>query len=392
MPLHTIPLCSFSYVGEFYSGATFKYDTTENIVKSSSKMLYEKYRGRLRKYDNNTLNLLTKEVVKNKEFQINSSNIEFYKNIGKQVEQLYRSINKNYEKSLLSLVENQLQFSKVTHLVKTTIKNIFISKNKALNRYNIRALNIGYGNNLEIKRKASINFNFYKQLKIKRKANGIIINKDLIWLHRLNESRINKNDSIFRVKRYKHRGLGIYNINKELDSIIDRDIDLKNNNITIERCNVKLIIKSKDKYIQRKVHIIPTINVLQNQLMYKVTNNNIYTIIKNKYIRRINNKNIAKMNLNKLMNKVITTNIETYNNKYTNNFKKISTKYISKNKSVYRLKKCCVPRKLLNYSTNENSIWMYRLNKNRIYKTLNSYMDKIVRRSIYVQNNIVILN
>src|SRR3712207_7384319 len=98
MPLHTIPLCSFSYVGEVYSSTIFKYDTTENIVKSSSKMLYKKYRVRLKKCDSKALNLLTKEIVKRDRLEIQSNNIEFYKNIGKQLEQLYINIKKNCEK------------------------------------------------------------------------------------------------------------------------------------------------------------------------------------------------------------------------------------------------------------------------------------------------------
>ncbi|KEH99968.1 hypothetical protein [Clostridium botulinum] len=408
MPLHTIPLCSFSYVGEFYSGATFKYDTTEDILKSSSKMFYKKHRGRLKKYDNNTLSSLTKKVVKNKEVEMNFNNISVYKNIAKQVKQICRNINENYKKSLLSLKESQLELHKVNHLVKSTIDNMFISKNKILNRYDIKNSTISHNKNLQINRKPSINFKVYKQLKIKKKSNYVFINKNLIWVHRLNESYINatlnlymnkisnyhmnNNVSVFLVQRYKYKGLGIYDLNKYLNYIIPRAIHIKNNTIAIERCNVKLLIKSKEKYIQRKRYPKSRINALQHKMLHKIANRSIYKIIENRHINIININYSAKVNSNKLLINVITRNIEICLRTYIKRFEKISMKYILKNRIVNNLKRYCIPRQLLDYSISSNLIWMYRVTKKPlgIYNK-NKALNYITNIDIHVKNSNILV-
>ncbi|BCZ46926.1 hypothetical protein psyc5s11_29930 [Clostridium gelidum] len=118
MPLHNlVPLCSFKYVGDTLSGATFNYDTLSGLTKSENKILYK-----------------TNDPI------INKNNNKLLTNLFKNIAIITK--NKNLEKEKSTLIKCELK------MVSSYIRKINIGENKDLRVLNYNELCLASDKNL----------------------------------------------------------------------------------------------------------------------------------------------------------------------------------------------------------------------------------------------------
>ncbi|WP_315114572.1 hypothetical protein [uncultured Clostridium sp.] len=327
MPLHTIPLCSFSYVGDALSGATLKYDTRNKVEKEKLKLAYRKNHFEIEKSDSQ---LLYKNSINNFEGFIGEKllyedSINFYKNTEikniekedknidlntcKEVNKEYKSIELakykdlnreevNVNKNLsLDLAKQNRDFYKTNDIQLKTIskdKNIIISSNKELDR-NKNMVGINKHSNLSFDIDNILNLNIadasiYLNRQIEQ---GIYINT-LLELERLNLEKEIIKENVAYVDRWNSKNLDIIE-DKILDRLKVRNLHVANgllylfkfqeysifnlNTIYAERIDIKgidnysTILTYKDSI--KDIHKMEQFNLLYKHLlkdMYKAKN------------------------------------------------------------------------------------------------------------------------
>lgn len=335
MPLHKIPLCSFNYVGETLSSATFKYDISENINKNQAKLFYKKERKEITKLDNRLAYSNDIKINKNmKSKEVINTNTEIYTGTRKELNKSYSGINKNdyiklnnackdickHEGKNINVIDNYLCKSRENYLgsiikkieKETKIflskgnlivdvkgyKNIVASRTNRLDKNiemqveisnfseilkNNTMLNISNVNSdKEIKIFHSINLDKYKYKKLDK-----ILNKDFDIINELDLSLSNfswlKRNDLSNLDIEKNRAIEINNL---------RQMALINMSCNVVRYNIKKLDLIDNYYIDKKAieQIDKNIN---SYLMYK-TNNLILSKYRYLTLARYNNKNILR--------------------------------------------------------------------------------------------------
>lgn len=94
MPLHSVPLCSFKYVGDVYTKALFDYNFSCNIFKTKSKYV-DKVENKIYKRQSKIISKNAKDIKKNDIKIVLKENGILDKSKGKCLSTLYKSISIN---------------------------------------------------------------------------------------------------------------------------------------------------------------------------------------------------------------------------------------------------------------------------------------------------------
>ncbi|WMJ80978.1 hypothetical protein RBU49_01625 [Clostridium sp. MB40-C1] len=338
MPLHTIPLCSFSYVGDTLSSATFKYDAISGISKNETRLLYAEetkvdktdtksfYSStiEINKKDNLILSRDAIDVTKAKTIDVDKSSIDITKHKEKEVNTFDNNIDKFIAKEL-NCCESVMNKEDILALDYNSI-NIDIAKNKNLSDDTILEMStdipkqIIRNNKLELdnenKTKQLENYNICKEVNIN---SNIELSRDFIKNMNIGSNKnleieklpteINNSNTVI-VERFRKKNLDIKSDNKFIDTNRVKNIDIKDNNNTIIRVNEKKADILQNIYVQRQI-IKRMLNDTSTKLMYKINN---FKLDKYKFIEldRFNIKDMMKFHYSRLS--YINTLKEVYKN------------------------------------------------------------------------------
>lgn len=319
MPLHTIPLCNFKYARDVYSSANFKYDTTEEIRKEETKLIYR-----------NTL----VDIDKNGETKF------LYTNLGD-------TLNKESRKYLYC--ENYI-INKEKNVFLNGEQSIGFNKNKYVELNKSEDIDINMAADMEFEDTRDIDINIEIDKSISNvennelnKSSSLIMDKGNLQLYKsesinankITEKEILENRLVRNFKLEKNICLEKHSINY-LDRIRFRYLDVSKLEL-IKKHGVKNIDKSKHNLVN-KINL-KNINIEDNSIRVKrnITKNTIKNISPIG-LNRINVKQADKMYKNILMYRTILKKIDKY--KYTDELNRIQIKNIWINadkKYFYRL-------------------------------------------------------
>ncbi|MBC2580004.1 hypothetical protein [Clostridium sp. DJ247] len=348
MPLHTMPLCSFSYVGDVLSSATFKYDTTDEVFKSKERLFYKKSVYEIEKtneklfYKNSTVIdeseavLLYKndcKIDRHKEVSINAE----FKDI--LIENLDKKLNSNDLRVHKTEIKNigNIERDLITNLSKefesTADIQINIKDSKQLSINDLRKLNKNILMNLGKEKDIEITRVIVKDIQRDNILQNININTN-IFLDKSLLRGMSKAEEILFTDRIIDKGLDIINDGIQLDRLNQHNADKRIVNLFLYRHNVKSIDKSIENNFYEKIILrymdkaeISEFycrdntknlgNNLHTQLIYK----DIEDLIKDKsmnFIYKVNIVPIAKINQSKLFYRDALTKINQFKNFYLN--------------------------------------------------------------------------
>lgn len=322
MPLHTIPLCSFSYVGDTLFSTEFAYDTRENINKSKNTLLYE---ANPQEIEVNHSKLLYKEfgnINKEKERLLYSEDLEVDKTVQKLLYMKDTEINRETNKALK---KNDLEFSenktyqlkdRDTEINKAKLVNLDANIDLGLTKPNIYQCS---RNNLEfIKAKEFVLDKVIKYKEISKE------NK-VIELGRIDTSNIDKLSFYNLFIELNQMNYSIYN--KYLYAETDKQIYKEINTIYLDRDKIKNLRMCENPLYNYKGIDVPIFlnNILSvdnvqgkdidKNVIYKFIYKdykNILTNNSNKNITDITIANISKDKSDRLMYKRIIKNIDLF--------------------------------------------------------------------------------
>lgn len=381
MPLHTFPLCTLKYVGDIYPGATFKYDTRENIAKDKCKLFYKNANKEIEKMDSKLLYSNISIVDKNKIINIElNTDDELYKSIEIKLDKTNKIINRPIEKELQSKNKEIIK-NRFLDLNSIDI-GVDILKNKDLVATNSIELVKGYEKQLDKKTEDNLhyfneninlnNVNVLKDINIESNIEinrvfekGIDVNSNLNIDKVVRQQTLNKTEYIY-VDRNKEKRLDITK-DKYVSENTIIDINIENDIIILDRYSNKKLNELSDKYLDKEIKkdIFKNINTL---LMYK-TNNLSLDKHNSTSLERENVKDIAsvangklfdidvlrilsKINSNLELDKIITKDI------FIN-----SKRHLDRITDIYMYKQDSVSLKNRSYIDIYNHVDVYGLNK-----------------------------
>lgn len=360
MPLHTIPLCSFSYVGDTLSSATFKYDTTDKILKAKEKLFYkykiieiDKARGDklLYKYSYDVEKKNNKYLYKENPTMIK----EFEKNL--KVED--KEMNKNKNMSLEDIGIIEFNKNKSIELGQNEDIAINIETDKELQSKDNIAIDIGIDKNLLEFRDTLINKN-NRVINMAAREDLQLDKSESIYTNKIAEKGLDKSQFMQNLRLEKN-----INIIKHDYRFFNRIFSKK---IDIDR--LRFVEKYGDKYIDKdKYNFIDRVNInkidtIENPDMLKRIG--ITKVLKPSMINNLDRvviKRISKDYNTKLMYKILLKNMEKY--KYIDALDRINIKSIDKDK---------------------NKRYFYREGLKAIDKYYNRYLDREAITSIQKDN------
>ncbi|MGY0372465.1 hypothetical protein [Clostridium sp. JNZ J1-5] len=390
MPLHTIPLCSFDYVGDTLSSATFRYDARECLSKNRTKLCYAENKLEIDKNDNKSCYSSNIKINKNssKDVVINDDN-EIGKNIKIRLDKTNKSINKSTEKELSSIEK----FIIKENLLELSSNKIEIDMLKGKNLLNM--------NNIELSKEWKRQLNRDLDYKLDNSNKGVDLDnvstiKDIniksnIKLDRVFEQGIDINSNVnvaitrqqildktvsTHLDRDKEKRLDVALNNKYVDINITRDIDTKDNILNVNRVAIKEADILTSIYLDRenKKKFLKTIN---SSLAYKINN---FKLDKYSYIdvERDNVRDIIKPIDTKLF--------------YINTLKRISkfNNTLGLNKdTIYRASKYStveLDKDILNNINKYNVMELDKDKISKIFKSKSNSIESIRSNNIYKED------
>ncbi|WP_142415398.1 hypothetical protein [Hathewaya massiliensis] len=371
MPLHTIPLCSFTYVGDNLSSATFKCDTREDISKNKTKLFYKKNETEINKIDIKSFYGSTNEIDKysGKDIIINANN-EVYKNIEISLDKTNKLISKSTAKELnfiekeiikenlsaLNCNDVDINMLKAKNLLDTHCLGLFkdVSLKQFVRDSKIELSNSDYTINVEnynkskyitIEFSTGLDLDFLKGMSINSSINIDVTRKQ--ELTKTSATYLDKN---------KEKGLGIIKNNRYLDKYTIRSMNIKNNILNVNRVDIKKADILTSIYLDRE----------NEKGLRQITNSNLVYKINNFRLNKYNYTNIEKDNIKNIVKSIDTKLF------YTNTLKRISkiNNILELNKdTIIRLSKCdsinLNKHKIIEiFKNNSNSLQKYMSFKN----------------------------
>lgn len=372
MTLLLIPLCGFKYAGDVYSGATFKYDTSGQIIKDNQRWLVREKLNEIEKESSKTLSGSRHDLYKNSKKTLHKSSYEFIKESLKELRIGHRDVNKNRILCLKSILPglvktnnielergNILLDIKLAYYLERGYLNFIKSNELELEKHNLLI-------NIQTSKEVgnSTNYNLYigKYKNLQRLQNIIIsIEKDVEITRKWQNEFCKRNVKVI---------LGRENIQVNLSNeIFTERIDEKqffNSPVTGQLLPEKLININEIsviQYIERTY--LKDVNFVD--IKYKISRDYLKNIIENssdKIVNKLTSKEINKKAISKTAYRIASLNIYKY-------IKKIFS---------YRYS-CRETFKFDHYSLNR-IIFTYMF-KSKFYKALRRKIDK----NIYYNKN-----
>ncbi|NOH14883.1 hypothetical protein [Clostridium cochlearium] len=362
MPLHTIPLCSFSYVGDTLSSATFKYDTTDKILKAKGKLFYkykiieiDKTRG------NKLLYKYSYNIEKKNNKYLYKENPTIVKDFEKNLKVEDKEMNKNKSMSLEDTSITEFNKNKSIELGQNEDIDINIETDTELQSKDNVAINIETDKNLLEFRNKEINKNS-KVINLNIDRENLQMDKSKnIYTNKIAEKELIKNRFIQSLQLDKSTNISKHDY-RFFNKIFSKEIDMD---------RLRFVEKYGDKYIDKdKYNFVDRINIneldtMENPDMLKrIETTNIFkpnNIINS--LDRVAIKRISKDYNTKLMYKILLKNMEKY--KYIDVLDRINIKSIDKDK---------------------NKRYFYREGLKAIDKYYNRYLDREAITSIQKDN------
>lgn len=419
MPLHTIPLCNFSYVGDILSGAVFEYDVREKIAKNKNKLFYKENLVEIDKVQskmvykeitdiskNNTIMLYRKEnnIDKNNHKLLYKENIKVEKmdskylynqgremniiedyNLGIDDINIVKEVNKNLNGNDVKFNKNktyEMQDINVNELTKNNAINLNVDKNLGLTKNNTFQFSSNILEFVKVK-----DFILDKVFKYRE----ILKENEAAELDRISTSNINKTNFYNLFKELEELN---YSINPKLfyRNKINL-IDKSGNNIFIDKETIKSIDKSLNNLLLYKNKTVP-INLDNPLFLYKVQNKEIFKEIFNKLIYKNYNK-IFKNKVNKELNNVTIANILKDNTSklmYINNIRDVylgnPEKLIYKDvtKDIYKDGQKYFSKDIIKDLFKSNLLELIKHADVNIFKNNLKFIKNINYRNIYKDN------
>lgn len=347
MPLcKSIPLCSFTYTGDTLSSATFKYDTKEDIVKESAKLLYAEESCFINKGKNKSLYSGTHHLGKKSNLSLYKEEVKINKqNQGIHLTRGVANIDKSQDKTLVIGDLRGINLIEYFNLVNDSINkyNITLNDKKLLNNLlpititlsNYSHLTACDINTLNIDNIKNLNSRLYRELSLINSTLNLntptlkeanIMSTPYMEIQRgfdlgkLSEKTL-VTDFIPFISKY---------FNEYYDKIIDKQILIpyqkyvgKNNNKDIitnqkrllyrKSDNVNINVNINNDIFLKSINIKDTLLTNSHKLLYKQNSNILNKPSSLNYLDRIAFNLLDKMNNVKGFYKHSIKNISTFN-------------------------------------------------------------------------------
>lgn len=235
MPLHTTPLCSFSYVGDTLFSTEFEYDTRENINKSKNTLLYKANPQEIEVNHNKLLYKEFENINKAKEKLFYSKDLEADKAIQKLLYMEDTEVNKETNKALKI---SELEFNKNKTYQMNNLRNIEVNKAKLVNLGANKDLGLTKPNIFQCSRN-NLEFNKNKEFVLDKVIKYKEISKEnkVIELGRIATSNIDKLSFYNLFIELNQMNYSIYN--KYLYSETNKQMYKEINTIYLNRDKIK---------------------------------------------------------------------------------------------------------------------------------------------------------